>query len=479
MIVFRIVSIKRKDKMEKRSRDLAKNTGILAIGTFLPKLASFITLPILTACLTKAEYGTYDLISTLVSLILPIATIKLEAGMFRFLIDSRNNREECKRIITTALFFMLPIAFFTVLIMFFVLQLNPITKLLICIYFFIDSIFRFLQQIVRGLGRNTVFSISAIAYSVLNMCFIVLFVKWQGYGLNGVLLSMNISLIVASIILFISVHLFSFLSFSCFSKSTLLKMIKYSWPMLPNSLSSWVMRLSDRLVITAVLGIEANAVYAVANKIPQLMSIAQSTFTFAWQENASLSVKDQDVEKYYSQMFRSVFDLMTGVFTGLIAVMPILFMVLVKGDYVEAYQQMPILLGGMFFCALSAFLGGIYVAHMKTTSVGISTFIAAVINFIVDIALIHSIGLYAASGSTLISYFILCIYRMIDVQKFQKVNYEWKHIIKCIIVIILMSIVSLQNSVLLQVINFIVGISYAVYLNKKILIGLVKTVLRK
>ena len=54
--------------MEKRSRDLAKNTGILAIGTFLPKLASFITLPILTACLTKAEYGTYDLISTLVSL---------------------------------------------------------------------------------------------------------------------------------------------------------------------------------------------------------------------------------------------------------------------------------------------------------------------------------------------------------------------------------------------------------------------------
>ena len=31
-----------------REGNLAKNTGILAIGTFLPKLASFITLPILT-----------------------------------------------------------------------------------------------------------------------------------------------------------------------------------------------------------------------------------------------------------------------------------------------------------------------------------------------------------------------------------------------------------------------------------------------
>ena len=51
--------------------NLAKSTLILSIGTFLPKLAGFITLPILTGCLTKKEYGTYDLITILVSLYLP------------------------------------------------------------------------------------------------------------------------------------------------------------------------------------------------------------------------------------------------------------------------------------------------------------------------------------------------------------------------------------------------------------------------
>ena len=45
-----------------RSSQFAKNTLILSIGNFLPKFVSFVTLPILTAYLTKDEYGTYDFI---------------------------------------------------------------------------------------------------------------------------------------------------------------------------------------------------------------------------------------------------------------------------------------------------------------------------------------------------------------------------------------------------------------------------------
>ena len=45
-----------------REKALAKNTIIIGFGTFLPKVASIITLPIVTGSLTKAEYGTYDLL---------------------------------------------------------------------------------------------------------------------------------------------------------------------------------------------------------------------------------------------------------------------------------------------------------------------------------------------------------------------------------------------------------------------------------
>ena len=84
-----------------RETKLAKNTFILAIGTFLPKLASFITLPILTGSLTKEEMGSYDIITVLVSLLLPTVTLQVSAAAFRFLIDVRNDQEKIKTIINT------------------------------------------------------------------------------------------------------------------------------------------------------------------------------------------------------------------------------------------------------------------------------------------------------------------------------------------------------------------------------------------
>ena len=83
-----------------RGGKLAKNTAILAIGGFLPKLGAFIVLPILTGYLSKEEYGTYDLVLVLVSFILPIATLQIQTAAFRFLIDVRDNKEKSKIIVT-------------------------------------------------------------------------------------------------------------------------------------------------------------------------------------------------------------------------------------------------------------------------------------------------------------------------------------------------------------------------------------------
>ena len=88
-----------------REKALAKNTIIIGFGTFLPKVASIITLPIVTGSLTKAEYGTYDLLLTLISLVLPLATLQIQTAAFRFLVQIREKEEECSRVITNIVFF--------------------------------------------------------------------------------------------------------------------------------------------------------------------------------------------------------------------------------------------------------------------------------------------------------------------------------------------------------------------------------------
>lgn len=79
-----------------RGKSLIKNTFILGIGTLLPKFAQFITLPIYTAALTKAEYGTYDLILILTTLLIPLLTLQIERAAFRYLIGEDNENQQNK-----------------------------------------------------------------------------------------------------------------------------------------------------------------------------------------------------------------------------------------------------------------------------------------------------------------------------------------------------------------------------------------------
>lgn len=463
-----------------REKALAKNTFIIAIGTFLPKFSSIITLPIITGGLTKAEMGTYDLISTLVSLFLPVATLQIQSAAFRFLIDVREDEKETKRIITNIISFILPTSLIALTILYLCLgNVSLVIRWLICLYFFSDILMLSTQQIVRGLSNNKLYSASSVTISFSNMLLIVLTISVGKQGLVGVLASITIATTIGLILLLVKGHILSRIDLSLLSRKTLLEMLSYSWPMIPNSLSNWVLSFSDRAVLTAFMGLEANAIYSVANKIPALFTTVQGTFVFAWQENASLASKDSDADTYYAEMFDSIFGILVGIMALLIAATPILFWLLIRGDYKEAYYQMPILFMGMLFSSMASFIGGIYVAHKKTRSVGVTTILAAACNLVIDMVFVHKIGIFAASISTLVSYVFLTIYRMVDVQKFQKVKFNTGRFCLLIALLVLMCAICWIDTVALNVLNIILGCIIAVVVNRKIMKSILLTLKNK
>ncbi|SDJ24655.1 Membrane protein involved in the export of O-antigen and teichoic acid [Lachnospiraceae bacterium G41] len=463
-----------------REKELVKNTVILSIGTYLPKLTSIITLPILTGFLTRAELGTYDLITTLVSLLLPALTLQIQSAAFRFLISCRNNDERSKSIISNIFAFTIPISLIGLTITFFCL--NKLTwdiRWLIVLYFFFDIIYIGCGQVARGIGKNLLYASSAGIVAIINMCGIVLTLLIFDKGLKGILLSLLLSNIVGILLIFFRVKLYRFIDLKRISLKNIRELLAYSWPMVPNALSNWVLSLSDRLVILGFLGVEINAVYAVANKIPNLVKTFQGTFTSAWQENASITVDDSDSELYYSNMLDSINNIVVGIVASLIALTPILFKILIRGDYEDAYLQMPLLCIGMYFSCMAGFIGGIYIAHMKTKSVGLTTVCAAAINLIIDLIAMQKIGLYAASLSTLGSYGLLFIFRLFDVQKFQPLKVKYFKIVSLLAVIISMSVVSYIRIKYLDIINGIIGITFAVLINKELVEVFTKKTLRK
>lgn len=459
-----------------REGKLVKNTIILAVGTFFPKLATFVTLPVLTAALTQAEYGTYDLVLTLVSLVLPAATLQIHSAAFRFLIDAVGDEKEKKSIISNIFAFVIPTSVLALVVMFAALYSYSLgLRLVICAYFFFDIIVNTNRQIIRGLSRNVDYALSAFISSFGQIVMLVILVMGFHAGLLGAVFALTVAEVVASTYLLFKGRIYKYMDVSCIRLSKIKELLGYSWPMVPNSLSQWVMHASDRLIITFFMGVTSNAIFSVAYKIPSILSFAQTTFNMAWQENASVAAKDDDVAHYYSTMFSWLFDIVAGCMAIIIGFTPILFAVMVKGDYAQAYNHIPILFVGMLFFSLSTFWGGIFVAYKKTKAVGITTVVSAVVHLVVVLVGIHWFGLYAASAATLVSYVLLCVLRLIGVQKIIRLEYNWKHITLVLAILVAQCVLCFQQNMVLDVINFVVGMVIGIVLNRQLL----KTILKK
>ena len=463
-----------------RSKELINSSIILSIGTFLPKLASFVILPILTGYLTKEEYGSYDLIVVLASLILPAATLQIQTAAFRFLITARGKEREQKKIITNIFLVLIPVSIVMLAIVFFLFPSDSVLlRTIVCIYFFADAIYGALGQIARGLARNMDYSLGAIINSTGNVLFLAILVMKLGNGLTGAVFTLFAAYTIASLFIAFRIRIHRYIDLNAVDIPTIKKMLAYSWPMVPNAMSMWVMRASDRFVISIFMGVTANAIYAAANKVPSILTLAQTVFAMAWTENASVSVNDPNVGEYSSDMFKKIFSIMAGFMAFLIGGAPIIFSILIRGDYSEALDQIPILLMALLFFALSSFMGGIYVAFLQTRSVGITTIVAAAINLIVDISTIRWIGLYAASGSTLVSYIVLFLYRSTNIRKFVDIKYDIKYMCATFAFLVFQIALYYRHNFWITLANMAIGAAFFIILNRDTLGFVVKKLIKK
>ena len=401
-----------------RNITLIKNTFILGIGQLIPKFMALITLPILTKHLSVNEYGIYDMILSVGSLAIPLMTLLIQQAAFRFIIDSNNDKAE---IVTSTfgVFGILAVAWGIIIggASFFGIY-DKVFLLIMWILYLFESLYDIFGQIVRGLGKNFLFSCGVIIYSNANLFFVLFLLRRNDINIYSIILSSLMAYILAFLFIGVKGRVYDYIKIGKFSLTQVKRMLHYAIPIIPSSISLWVVNLSDRLLIISFLGASMNGVYAAANKIPNLCGIVYSVFNLAWTEMAARTVNDKDRDLYYTELYNSLFSFMTGCFMILIVVSPLVFNVLIDDKFSLGLQQMPILFAGIFFSSLVSFYGGIYVALKKTKQVGLSSVIGAILNLLINIFFIRKLGLFAASVSTVVSYYLIYVYRKIDVRKY-------------------------------------------------------------
>ena len=80
--------------MKNKYKYLCNNIGLLTLGNVGTKIISFLLIPLYTKCLSTSEYGTFDLISITVSLLIPILTLNIVQSVMIFSLDEKNDKEQ-------------------------------------------------------------------------------------------------------------------------------------------------------------------------------------------------------------------------------------------------------------------------------------------------------------------------------------------------------------------------------------------------
>ena len=393
-----------------KKNDLTKNTLLLSIGTILNKSLQFIMIPFFSAWLTTEDYGTFDVLCTYVALLIPIITIATSNAVFRYTIEA--NKEEKNKYITNGL--LLDTFNLTILaVLMIAARLIFNWKLAIPFLFLAigEIINNYLQGYLRGIKKLNIYSFCMAFSTVLIALCTTLFIKVLNLGLLGIILGYACGYVFGDIIIVFVTKYWKYFDIKCVSIDVIKEMSRYSFPLIFNDISWWIVNVSDRSIIKIFLGATSNGIYAIANKVPALCTSVFGVFSISWQQTASEMVDTKERNSYFNHVYNKSFAILLSLCIGVLSVNFILFDYIFASKYTFARFQAPILVFSIIFNTISQFIGGIQISLKRPKENGITTVISAIVNIIIHLSLIKVIGLYAASISTILSNFLLMILR--------------------------------------------------------------------
>lgn len=458
-----------------KNKELVKNTAIISIGKICTQFLSFLLLPLYTAILSTQDYGSVDLITTYQQLIGYIAFFQIEQAVFRFLIDARKEKEEQNRIITSVFGFAIIQAMTLGIVMFLVSRFISIQYFKELYLYCIAVVFSGLMlQVSRGLGNNLFYAVGSFISAISTIIFNIVFLVALRLGAVGMLYSFILGNSICFVFLFLKERIYKYISVSNFSVADVKKYLKYSVPLVPNALSWWVMGASDRTIVSYILGTTSNGFLSVSHKFSSAYTAFYTVFNLSWTESASLHFNDEDHEHFFSSVILRVYKLFFAACLGIIAIMPFVFPILINSSYADAYYQIPIYMVAAFFNVIQGLYSVIYVALKKTKEIAKTTVVSALINIVVNIALIGTVGLYAASISSLVAYAVNCIWRYFDLKKYMNVPLNKKLVMSSIIIVVAVCVPYYLNIFALQVSAMLLTVIYCLYINRDIIMTLLK-----
>ena len=407
---------------------LARNTILFTISSFGSKLLVFFLVPLYTSVLSTGEYGLADLVTTSSNLIVYIFSLNIADSVIRFAIDRKEKQHE---VLSYGIKVVLKGGTLLSAIILIVKMLDLISWPSYCYIFILLNYFFFSLNHIFSNYLKAIDRISDAAIAgIITTCGVILsnivLLLYFRIGIIGYMLSLIIGdfLSITYSLARLKLPIKMLIQSNC-TNELKVEMKRYSIPLIFNGIAWWMNSSLDRYFVTAICGVSANGIYAVASKIPTILSTVNTIFSQAWNISAIKEFDKDDSDGFFSNTYTAYNLLLVLSCSGLILFNVPLARVLFAKEFFVAWRYSSILLISILFSATSGFIGSIFSAVKNSKVFAISTIAGAILNTVLNILLIPIYEATGAAIATCISFIVIWGVRLICSRKYINLRNNW------------------------------------------------------
>lgn len=413
---------------------LIKNTIIYSLGSIFEKGIVFLLLPLYSLYFSTEDFGIISMMNMLIAIALSFSTSPISNAMQRFYLSPDYKKEKL-------LFLFLGYLILKVSVLSIFLfsinnyisehflnskELSEFVNYFILVYIISSFSQVFLQVFILEQNAKLVTKLSYIKA-------IVLFgITSLGLIIDLSLYSVVFGLLGCHLLVLIMLYPRILKKIRYSLEINLLKEpFKYSYPLIPTSLSNNLIQLGDRYILKIFMGLSSVGVYNFAYLLSSFISVLLVTPNkMAFQpiilSKESNPEKLKQTLKKYIVLYFSLGMVLLLWFSAFS--LEIMLLVSSSDEFIQGWVIMPIIGYSFLLHGLGNYFGFGLVMAKKSFLISMQTIIAALVNIVLNIILINTFGYIGAAVATFLSYMVWNYMKRKNSEKYYGITFNMKKI---------------------------------------------------
>lgn len=392
---------------------ILKNSAIYTIGEILPKISSFLLLPIFTRYLSTEEYGILSYTECFMLLFSVLGTLSLNSYTIRYYFERKDEKQ--RKLLIGTVYMVIGMINLLLLIVGFMTFPSIIDHYDIQVpwypYFLLAIVNNFLTsfntiplvvyRVRQDSAKYVLLNFSKFFFTlILNIYFVVILEKGiLGYYISTLIINIPFFFIYIAIIK----------KYACFriQWSYVKEGLNFSLPLVPGAISYFFLTVADRIILERYVSLSEMGIYNIAVSLSGALGMVIQSGYHAFEPDL---FNRYGTDGYYSFLKKTQAYYFSAIYFLAILIALFsqeVFIVMTSSPFHEGYHLVPIILVGIVMSGQNIIYDGVLSAEKRTKVIGSISIAGALISLIFNLLLIPKMGTTAAALSRMFSYIIM------------------------------------------------------------------------